>query len=210
MTETPAPAPGSRAAKPQQILNAARDLFLKEGFGATSMDAIAKRAGVSKATVYAHYTSKEELFAAMIDVECRRTWPELSTPYHGQTDPIEKIREVAQRYVRFIVGGYPVALLRTVAAEASRTPELGRVFYESAPGLGRLRFAELLQVAHARGVLDIPDPLHAADTFLAMLRGDIQLRCLVCMPLPSDEVITAHAKECAERFIRAYAPKASS
>jgi AcrR family transcriptional regulator len=191
-------------------LDAARELFLKDGFSATSMDAVAKRAAVSKATVYAHFSSKEELFAAMIDVECRRTWPELSTPYFGQTDPIEKIREIALRYVRFIVGAYPVSLLRTVAAEASRTPELGRVFYESAPGLGRQRFAELLQIANARGVLAVPEPLHAADTFLAMLRGDIQLRCLVGMPLPSDEAIAAHAEECAKRFIRAYAPPASS
>jgi hypothetical protein len=43
-----------------------------------------------------------------------------------------------------------------------------------------------------------------------MLRGDIQLRCLVGMPLPSDEAIAAHAEECAKRFIRAYAPPASS
>jgi TetR/AcrR family transcriptional repressor of mexJK operon len=204
------PAPGSRAAKPQQILDAARDLFLKDGFSTTSMDAVAKLAGVSKATVYAHFTSKEELFAAMIDVECRRTWPELATPYHGQAEPIEKIREVAQRYVRFIVSGYPVSLLRTVAAEASRTPELGRIFYESAPGLGRLRFAELLEAADAKGLLRIPDPLRAADSFFAMLRGDIHLRCLVGMPAPSDETLAAHAHEITEMFLRLYAPPTSS
>ena len=78
--------PGSRAAKPQQILDAARALFLKDGFSATSMDAVAKAAGVSKATVYAHYKSKEELFAAMIGAECGRTWPELAARYHGEAE----------------------------------------------------------------------------------------------------------------------------
>ncbi len=204
MTDT-AVVPGSRAAKPLQILEAARDLFLRDGFSPTSMDAVAKVAGVSKATVYAHFSSKEELFAAMINAECARTWPEITSNEIGQLEPIPKLREVAERYVRFITGGYPVSLLRVVSAEAGRNPALGRIFYDSAPGAGRTKFAELLRHADAQRLLRVPDPLHAADTFFAMLRGDIHIRILVGMPLPSEAELAAHAREIVGRFLKAYA-----
>jgi TetR/AcrR family transcriptional repressor of mexJK operon len=204
MTDTVAAPPGSRAAKPQQILDAARELFLRDGFSTTSMDAVAKAAGVSKATVYAHFTSKEELFAAMMDAECRRTWPEITSDEIGRLDPIPKLREVAERYVRFITSGYPVALLRVVSAEAARNPTLGRIFYDSAPGAGRKKFAELLGYADAEGRLRVPDPLHAADTFFAMLRGDLHIRVMVGMPLPSEAELVAHAREIVDRFLKAY------
>jgi len=205
MTDTAAPAPGSRAAKPLQILEAARELFLKDGFSVTSMDAVAKRANVSKATVYAHFSSKEELFAAMMEAECRRTWPEIASDELAYVDPIPKLREVAERYVRFITSGYPVSLLRVVSAEATRNPHLARIFYDSAPGAGRAKFAGLLRYADMRGLLRVPDPLHAADTFFAMLRGDIHIRALVGMSLPDEAEMTRHAQEVVERFLKAYA-----
>ena len=59
--------PGSKA---ESILAAAKRTFLAAGFGAVSMDTIAREAGVSKATVYAHFAGKEELFGAVIGREC--------------------------------------------------------------------------------------------------------------------------------------------
>ena len=56
-------APGGKA---ETILAAAERAFLAGGFGAVTMDAIAREAGVSKATVYAHFTGKEELFGAIV------------------------------------------------------------------------------------------------------------------------------------------------
>jgi TetR/AcrR family transcriptional repressor of mexJK operon len=58
------------AGKAESILAAAKRMFLEGGFGAVSMDAIAREAGVSKATVYAHFAGKEELFGAVIGREC--------------------------------------------------------------------------------------------------------------------------------------------
>jgi TetR/AcrR family transcriptional regulator, mexJK operon transcriptional repressor len=204
MTDT-AVVPGSRAAKPRQVLDAARELFLRDGYSATSMDAIAKAAGVSKATVYAHYASKEDLFAAMMRVECSRTWPELSGFEMSQLDPIAKLREVAHRYVTFITSPYVVGLLRVVASEAPRTPEIGRIFYESGPGLGRKRFAELLALADSRGLLRIRDPLRAADHFFSLLRGDMHIRRLIGLPAPADDQLAADADEVIAMFLRLYA-----
>ena len=55
--------------KAESILAAAKRTFLAAGFGAVSMDTIAREAGVSKATVYAHFAGKEELFGAVIGRE---------------------------------------------------------------------------------------------------------------------------------------------
>src|SRR5215470_20138922 len=52
--------------KAESVLSAAKRAFLAGGFGAVSMDAIAREAGVSKATVYAHFGSKEDLFGAVV------------------------------------------------------------------------------------------------------------------------------------------------
>src|SRR5947199_8513841 len=73
--------PGSKA---ESILAAAKRSFLAAGFGAVSMDAIAREAGVSKATVYSHFAGKEELFGAMIGRECERYFARFSA---GELDP---------------------------------------------------------------------------------------------------------------------------
>lgn len=76
----PKPAPtGPRAARKRQaVVRAARDLFLREGFG-VGMDAIAAEAGVSKVTVYNHFGSKEALFTAVVAGA-------LDEPLHGDAD----------------------------------------------------------------------------------------------------------------------------
>src|SRR3954454_512650 len=68
------------------VLRAARRAFLAAGFGAVSMDAIAREAGVSKATVYAHFGSKEELFGAVIARECEQRFAGLSV---SELDPCD-------------------------------------------------------------------------------------------------------------------------
>src|ERR1700751_4544390 len=70
--------------KAESILAAAKRTFLAGGFGAVSMDTIAREAGVSKATVYAHFGSKEELFGAVIGGECERYFASFSA---GELDP---------------------------------------------------------------------------------------------------------------------------
>src|SRR5271169_6014472 len=64
--------------KVESILAAAKRTFLAGGFGAVSMDTIAREAGVSKATVYAHFSGKEDLFGAVIGRECERYFARFS------------------------------------------------------------------------------------------------------------------------------------
>src|SRR5207244_13289609 len=70
--------------KAESILAAAKRTFLASGFGAVSMDTIAREAGGSKATVYAHFAGKEELFGAVIGRECGLYFARFSA---GELDP---------------------------------------------------------------------------------------------------------------------------
>src|SRR5690606_4073523 len=77
-------------AKRQAILEAAKALFLRRGYDGSSMDAIAAEAGVSKLTVYSHFTDKETLFSAAVKAKCEEQLPELLFAL-PEDAPIEKV-----------------------------------------------------------------------------------------------------------------------
>src|SRR5438874_12828857 len=77
---------GEAGGKAETILAAAESAFLASGFGAVTMDAIAREAGVSKATVYAHFTGKEELFGAIVERLTKRRFGDFSVE---ALDPVQ-------------------------------------------------------------------------------------------------------------------------
>jgi AcrR family transcriptional regulator len=197
---------GAANPKVQQIVEAARRLFMADGYGATSMDAIARAAGVSKATLYSHFTNKAELFAAIIGGECQR-FAQLLWPPESETGDVRSVLlQVARAKVRFTGSAEPRALYRVVVGESGRFPELGRVFYDNGPRRVLERLAGYLRDAAARGVLAVPDPRLAAEQFFGMINGADQLRRLLAIDDPAAPEIDAIVVSAVERFLRAYAP----
>ena len=123
-------APAGR--KMETVTRAARQLFLDQGFSATSMDAVAKAAGVSKATLYAYFPSKEALFASLIMAECEGMQRHLPQPDLSDGF-LPALRRFARQYVDAFIRRKDVAFVRIIANESGRFPELGRLFYESGP-----------------------------------------------------------------------------
>ncbi|CAM5450917.1 TetR family transcriptional regulator [Streptomyces tanashiensis] len=160
----PKPAPtGPRAARKRQaVVRAARDLFLREGFG-VGMDAIAAEAGVSKVTVYNHFGSKEALFTAVVAGA-------LDEPLHGDADgpdlsrlaDAEDLRaaltEAGRAWARAVRADEEGRALRTlVATELHRFPELGRAWRAHGPAGHHPAVADALRTLADRGRLAIPD-----------------------------------------------------
>jgi AcrR family transcriptional regulator len=194
--------------KVQLIVEAARRLFMADGYGATSMDAIARAAGVSKATLYSHFTNKAELFAAIIGGECQR-FAQLLWPPESETGDVRSVLlQVAGAKIRFTGSAASCALYRIVVGESGRFPELGRVFYDNGPRRLLERLAEYLRTAAARGVLAVPDARLAAEQFFGMIHGADQLRRLLAIDDPAAPEIDAIVASAVERFLRAYAPEA--
>ena len=83
------------------VLDAALRLFVERGYDATSMDAIAQAAGVTKPVVYACYPSKEELFAALLDREEERTLRQIASVLPEAPDPGDPEGMLADGFTAF-------------------------------------------------------------------------------------------------------------
>ncbi|MFF9849063.1 TetR/AcrR family transcriptional regulator [Streptomyces litmocidini] len=160
----PKPAPtGPRAARKRQaVVRAARDLFLREGFG-VGMDAIAAEAGVSKVTVYNHFGSKEALFTAVVagaldePLGADADGPDLSRLPDAE-DLHAALTEAGRAWARAVRTDDEGRALRTlVATELHRFPELGRAWRAHGPAGHHPAAADALRALADRGRLVIPD-----------------------------------------------------
>jgi AcrR family transcriptional regulator len=140
------------SAKRRQILDGARRTFLAQGFDAASMNEIARAAGVSKGTLYVYFKSKEELFEAIVEAQCREQGEQIFT-LDSETDIESELKRLGREFSRFMVRPGGVSELRTVIAIADRMPELGTKFYLAGPALGTRRLREYLEERVAAGVL---------------------------------------------------------
>jgi len=191
--------------KAESILAAAKRTFLASGFGTVSMDTIAREAGVSKATVYAHFAGKEELFGAVIGRECGLYFARFSA---GELDPANlraSLVVLGRRYLELVLSPDAIALHRIILGEVTRFPGLGEVFWRAGPERQRLQIEAFLKGAVASGTLTVPDPRLAAEQFVSLVRGEIQLRQLLLLEAKAGEAeIDAVVEGAVDTFIRAF------
>src|ERR1700733_2663467 len=171
--------------KRQAVIEAAGELFIAQGYGAVSMDAIARAAGVSKATLYAHFASKDALFATIINEACQHSMGLRDLlPKHAD-DIAAALTALGQQMLRFLLDAKPLAIHRVVVAESIRFPELGQAFYANGPEHFRRAFSTWLATQASAGRLTVPDPDMAADQFVGMLRAPgVFLRASLGLPPP--------------------------
>ncbi|MEV0484626.1 TetR/AcrR family transcriptional regulator [Streptomyces sp. NPDC050508] len=156
------PPSGPRAeAKRRAIVTAARELFLREGFD-VNMDAIAAAAGVSKATVYNHFASKETLFIEVVkdslDAPISGTLVTSLDRLAEAEDLREALTATARDWVHATRANPDVLALRTIVSrELHRFPELGAAWQQAGPERHHPAVADALRRLVDRGRLDIPD-----------------------------------------------------
>lgn len=211
VSATLATRPGARSPKPRAILDAAGELFLEQGFSAVSMDAVARQAGVSKATLYAHFPGKDALFAAVVAERCDAMSAEAAALAGHDDAPETALRRLGTTVLRFLVSPTTLALHRTVVAEGARLPELARTFYAVGPATGRSRLAEWIVEEQRRGRLRADADAHeAAGHLAALLRGDLWLRAALGVSgTPEPEAVEEAAAAAVAAFLRAYGVEAS-
>lgn len=197
------------ATKRQAILDAAAAVFQENGFERTSMEDIRKRADLSKATVYSHFPSKEELFMEIVmeatDAQFQATLDAL--------DPSSK--EIDQALVsfgtRFLTLLYltPVqAVRRLVVSEAGRS-ELGKKCYEIGPVRSMAAVAAYLAAAMEQGKLRMADSRLAALHLKGLIEAEwIDPFMFQTLDDPSPEAIGASVERAVAVFMAAYGPTA--
>jgi TetR/AcrR family transcriptional regulator, regulator of autoinduction and epiphytic fitness len=153
--------------KHQSILNAASKIFLTVGYERTTLEMIAKEAGVSTATLYKHFPTKRAVFGEIMEV----VW-DVQLKFVDAIDNVDiatKLLIVGKKYVSLLRQPNIEALFRVIIAEAQRFPELGEELYRRGkePFLKNLHF--FLQTEVNNKKLEIEDIPLAARQFLGMI-----------------------------------------
>lgn len=192
-----------------QMLEAARELFTAQGYGAVSMDAVARGAGVSKATLYAHFSSKDQLFATIIGDACRQNIADdgfmPAFEIASQADVRVALMRFGKRMVGFFMTPASLAIHRIVIAESGRFPELGEAFYENGPARVRQALGRWLAEQTRAGWLNVTDFETAAEQFIALVRAGNYLRATLGLPSdPARPGTEAAAEAAVDMFLRAY------
>jgi TetR/AcrR family transcriptional regulator, mexJK operon transcriptional repressor len=200
----------STLGKAEIILAAAKRMFLESGFGAVSMDAIARAAGVSKATVYAHFSGKEELFGAVIERQCEQYFSGFSADELDPRDVRGSLSVLGRRFLDLVLSHDGIALYRIIVAEVSRFPALGDVFWRAGPERERVQIEGFLTRAVTCGALSLDQPRVAAEQFVGLVRGDIWLRHLLRLGPPAGEKHIGEAVTAAvDIFLRAFSSRSN-
>ncbi len=195
-----------RDARREAILDVAQEVFLEEGFAAASMSTIAARVGGSKGTLYNYFKSKDELFGAYVERRCQWQQDEIFSVLPEEKTPLQALQRLGRSYLFHIMNDQNLRSFRVIAAEAERTPEIGRNFFESGPKRGTRRMAELLTAMDKDGVIDVEgEPLLAAQDFFGILLNHyFKARLCNAVPEMTPPEMDAAAGRAARVFLRAY------
>ena len=155
----------SRTARIDQILAATIEVLQEVGYDRTTMDAIAERAGASKATLYRHWPGKPELVVAAIRQHKGVDVTPLPDTGDLRTDLISMLLVATHQGAQD-----ELCMMRGMVSACGADPELGRVFYEQVIDAKRSRAVELLKRARQRGqVSEAADIQFLVDAAPAML-----------------------------------------
>lgn len=169
----------ARPNKRAQVLLAARSVFLDQGYDGASMDAIAASAGVSKATVYAYFDGKDQLFTQMVAGYCDEQ-KEAVAEIEDEHLPIgEALNRILMTLMRYLAHPRAIVFSAMIVGQAARFPELGRIFVQSGAMELQGQLAGVLRRAADRGELEVEDPALVAELLIAMVRGVVQSRSLL-------------------------------
>ncbi|MEM8781640.1 MAG: TetR/AcrR family transcriptional regulator [Planctomycetota bacterium] len=173
--------------KHTEILRQAKDLFMRQGFERTSMEAIAAAAGVSKPTLYRHFADKPALFRAVIRhvggyVESR--WP----AYAPDEPLVDRLDRFAVSLHGLLFQPSSLAFVRLVIQEAGRDPVVGETYRElvDEPMTRHLRRA----VAET-GEVGRKETAAMAETFLALVRDPWFWSALTTGQIPTARKLAA-------------------
>jgi AcrR family transcriptional regulator len=162
----------------ERIVDAATHLFLAQGYGATSVEAVARRARISKRTFYHRFDDKPALFVAVV----HRIIDRLRSPADVES-LVGDLQEVLQRLARFILRAallpQAIALNRMLVAESARFPKLAAVVTERGVTDEAIRvIAGILDREIRAGNLALDNPTFAAQQFLYMIIALPQRRAM--------------------------------
>lgn len=172
---------GNTSPRRDAIIEAARHVFLREGYGGTSMESVAQHAGVSKQTIYNHFANKDELFRALVLDVCTQFGVTLGDDYSHLPDqePETVLTRFGEEVLKMLSCSDIMRLHRLLQLEGRNHPSLAESFYKFGPDRIARWLTGYLEAEVERGRLQVAMPRIAAEQFVTMLMGHLRLRHLL-------------------------------
>jgi TetR/AcrR family transcriptional regulator of autoinduction and epiphytic fitness len=186
------------------ILEAAKEIFVEQGFLATSMDAVAMKANVSKRTLYNHFPSKEELFSSIILQLLSYTQEIMQQAFDPNRPVRDQLIEIAELKTQLFTNEDTLPITRLILSETIRDPEkmlnvLSKIEESEAC------FFEFLEQATHKGALKITNPQRAATQFFSLIKGELFWPMIIKgQELPDDETCQQVIEQAVDIFLSYY------
>jgi AcrR family transcriptional regulator len=186
----------------QIIFEAAQHEFAGNGYAATSMEAVARRAGVSTKTLYRLIPNKAALFEGMVSDRLDRFLSEVNLHAADHTDIEEALRAALMVCAELALDEEVVALQRMVLQEAGKFSDIAGMFYRNGIQRSAVALAGWLRVQETRGLIALDDVEEAAGMLLGMVASAPRRAAIFGgQPLPSRSQIEARVRTCAALFL---------
>lgn len=197
-----------RVQRRARIEAAAFELLNELGYRKTSMLLIAKRAQASNQTMYAWYRNKQDLFRGIIEEHGRAVREQLAQALHDSKDPLRALANLGPTLLRFTTSPQAVIMNRAAVTDAADTGVLARAIDEVARSSILPLIGALMQRLCAAGVFAQGTSANeAAEAYVALLFGELQLRQAMGTQLPCDEAeIGRRAGRALDLTLRLFAP----
>lgn len=196
--------------KRDAILDSAARL-LAGGYENTSMDAVAADAGVSKTTVYAHFSDKLELFKAVMAAGAAKFGENLEAALRGVSgeEPSERLATTLVEVLKAATVPEFLGYFRVLITETERRAQLTGGFEEVHAGVPTVVdvIAELLVAEAATAGYEIADPDRFAALLLRMTTSVVQLDMLLADYHPDAQLLETHARYVVQVFLRGIRPE---
>lgn len=184
-----------RMARRQEIEAAAIELIVEKGYAGASMLAVARRAGASNETLYRWYGDKIGLMRALVAANAKAAADILETAISDAATPSRALDALGPVLLRLVTSDRAVALNRAAASEATTDPSLGLAIAEA----GRDAIAPLLVDLFTPHLGD--RAAEAAETYIALLNGDLQIRRAIGALQPLEDAEVAQRARRATRLL---------
>jgi TetR/AcrR family transcriptional regulator, mexJK operon transcriptional repressor len=195
----------------QRVLDAATELFLEDGYDATTMEGIARKAGASTKTLYSRYANKSEILAAVAQHILNRplSEPSPAAPEVDGADPLPFIQKAAHELAFLYLEAEPAKIMRLALSEGYRHPEVAQFFRENHQRVIE-RIAEALERWQRAGKLPhLGHPQITAAMFIEMAASVARLRGILGQAMGRKE-IQIYVDTAVDIFLRGLGYKAST
>ena len=192
------------------VVDAARTLFLRNGYTNTTVEDIAALAGLTKRTVYNNYADKDALFTQIV-VDTIAFAEEFARGLHAEFPPAitaaelrTALDDLGQRLALGIIRAEVIALRRLLIGEGRAFPALAREYFERAPGQVIDALASRFRYLAEAGLLRVTDAHRAAAQFAYLVAGEPLDRAMLVGTVPPKEEVIMCAREGVETFVARY------